>query len=350
MTQATSTRCREWRQTCQIWTGVASQRSLRGTEAVAVLARTRHRRGREGGCCHPAPSPSGAGGLEGDATPLPGRRPRGGVQLRPDVDTPQGPEGERGCGLEPSAPWAGVTPHQVPGKPMGGPMRQRTWARGSRRPERGSPRQLPGAQDAGPSLQNGLRHASPIVLGLRTKLCASTQQVKALGRTGTDAGHTLPRSGKRHATPSASHQFSRSSKSWAPALLRNGEGTGYVRWVREAKGQFGPPPASKDNDGTFPRPARGRGPLRRAQAPWADRSDRQGRPASQALFGAGTAWPSLPGGLTASALSRWCHSEQRAPSARPLPALEPRPAEQKAQACRPAPRPRGQVSGFGTHA
>lgn len=233
---------------------------------------------------------------------------------------------------------------------MGGPMRQRMWARGSRRPERGSPRQLPGAQDAGPSLQNGLRHASPIVLGLRTKLCASTQQVKALGRTGTDAGHTLPRSGKRHATPSASHQFSRSSKSWAPALLRNGEGTGYVRWVREAKGQFGPPPASKDNDGTFPRPARGRGPLRRAQAPWADRSDRQGRPASQALFGAGAAWPSLPGGLTASALSRWCHSEQRAPSARPLPAPEPRPAEQKAQACRPAPRPRGQVSGFGTHA
>lgn len=202
----------------------------------------------------------------------------------------------------------------------------------------------------GPSLQNGLRRASPIVLGLRTKLCASTQHVKALGRTGTDAGHTLPRSGKRHATPSASHQFSRSSKSWAPALLRNGEGAGYVRWVREAKGQFGPPPASKDNDGTFPWPARGRGPLRRAQAPWADRSDRQGWPASQALFGAGAAWPSLPGGLTTSALSRWCHSEQRAPSARPLPAPEPRPAEQKAQACRPAPRPRGQVSGFGTHA
>lgn len=34
MTQETSTRCREWRWTCHIWMGVASQRSLNETEAT----------------------------------------------------------------------------------------------------------------------------------------------------------------------------------------------------------------------------------------------------------------------------------------------------------------------------
>ena len=71
VTQETSTRCREWRWTCQVWTGVASQRSLRGQKPLTVGRGQYTNRGRGA----PRRLKRRPGGRAGAQPPSPARPP-----------------------------------------------------------------------------------------------------------------------------------------------------------------------------------------------------------------------------------------------------------------------------------
>lgn len=84
--------------------------------AWAGSARTRH-----------GPGP---GGLPSPCTTAPPeRRLRWDCSFGPTSTPSRAPRVNEDVGLSQSAPWASVTPNQASGKPMGGTMRQRTWAR-----------------------------------------------------------------------------------------------------------------------------------------------------------------------------------------------------------------------------
>lgn len=140
-TQDTSTRCRECRCTCQIWTGAASQRSLWG-QSQEEAEKAARRRGQEGA-------------RTAAVTLLRGRL----GDCSPGVTWTQGGREGCQCGLRSQATWAAGTANQAQGRAV-------TALRGRPRPggqqaELRSPASAAGTAGRGSFLENGLSNASP---------------------------------------------------------------------------------------------------------------------------------------------------------------------------------------------